>query len=174
MNGLYAANGLIVPLPPNMLDFASSSAFFENCGAICSTIEQYEEKTLDLDFVKVVPTRCPVIADSLVNTGDNELERTEKRQSIKILNCMIDTFGDCVSNSLLLSSEAIREASKDFETVYERDNWEASRQTVRRCLSSVNAVCGEIERDIFNALDKRYEEWAQEQGVDSEAACETV
>jgi len=150
MNGIYASDGLVVPVPPSMIDFSSSSAFFDNCADFVQTIQNHDDKQIQNDFVRIVPTKCPVFSETI---GDSE----DKRQSIMILNDMIRVWGKMVTNSVLLSSEAIREASKTFQSVYEKSDWQASRQTVRRCISSINSVCAEIEGLIYSSMCRNLE-----------------
>jgi chromosome partitioning protein len=155
MNGIYACDGLVVPVPPSMIDFSSSSAFFDNCADFVQTIQKHDDKLIENDFVRVVPTKCPVFTD--LSSGDKE----DRRQSMMILNDMMKVWGPLVTESVLLSSEAIREASKTFQTVYEKGDWQATRQTVRRCLSSLNSVCGELEGLIYKSMCRSLEQLEQ-------------
>lgn len=154
MNAIYASNGLIVPSPPNMLDFASASSFYQNLADITEFVEETEGRSLDLDFVQVLPTRCPIANDGIVDREDVK----QVTQSSTIINYMMDAFGDHLFHTMMLNSEAIRNATKEFKTVYEMEDWTVARQTVRRCLDSMNSLNSEIERLVYAALSARYDE----------------
>jgi len=50
-NALYAADGIVVPVPPAMMDFASASLFFSLLGDIIGVIDQNEGGGKVFDFL---------------------------------------------------------------------------------------------------------------------------
>jgi chromosome partitioning protein len=128
---MRAANALLVPIPPTVIDFASTTSFF---AMLHETIETLEARQLpiDLRWLKLLVTR----ADE------------QKSMQRELLGLMRGLFGDSLLRTVLKDSAEIDNASARLMTVYELEGPVTSRETYQRCLTYLNAVNAEIETEI--------------------------
>ena len=128
---MRAANALLVPVPPTVIDFASTTSFF---AMLHETIETLEARQLpiDLRWLKLLVTR----ADE------------QKSMQRELLGLMRSLFGDSLLRTVLKDSAEIDNASARLMTVYELEGPVTSRETYQRCLTYLNAVNAEIETEV--------------------------
>lgn len=128
---MRAANALLVPIPPTVIDFASTASFF---AMLHETIETLEARQLpiDLRWLRLLVTR----ADE------------QKSMQRELLGLMRNLFGDLMLRTVLKDSAEIDNASARLMTVYELEGPVTSRETYQRCLTYLNAVNTEIETQI--------------------------
>jgi chromosome partitioning protein len=128
---MRAANALLVPIPPTVIDFASTTSFF---AMLHETIETLAERELmiDLRWLRLLVTR----ADE------------QKSMQRELLGLMRNLFGDLLLRTVLKDSAEIDNASARLMTVYELEGPVTSRETYQRCLTYLNAVNMEIETQI--------------------------
>ena len=169
MAALFACDGVIMPLPPGMLDLASASSFTKMISDVGSMVEDGEREILglsedqssySLDFVKVLPTRVDnqqkKSTTKVKSKGKKRDASIDNQDIVKILIRKI--FGDHVLKSEILSSEAIRSAHTELKTVYEEEPGEFNRETYKRCINSLNSAFVEIEGLIHEAQETRLKE----------------
>jgi chromosome partitioning protein len=128
---MRAANALLVPIPPTVIDFASTTSFF---AMLHETIQTLEERQLpmDLRWLRLVVAR----ADE------------QKSMQRELLGLMRNLFGDLLLRTVLKDSAEIDNASARLMTVYELENPVTSRETYQRCMTYLNGVNAEIETQI--------------------------
>jgi chromosome partitioning protein len=128
---MRAANALLVPVPPTVIDFASTTSFF---AMLHETIQTLEERQLpiDLRWLRLVIAR----ADE------------QKSMQRELLGLMRNLFGDLLLRTVLKDSAEIDNASARLMTVYELENPVTSRETYQRCMTYLNGVNAEIETQI--------------------------
>ena len=128
---MRAANALLVPIPPTVIDFASTTSFF---AMLHETIETLAARQLpiDLHWLRLLVTR----ADE------------QKSMQRELLGLMRNLFGDLMLRTVLKDSAEIDNASARLMTVYELDGPVTSRETYLRCLTYLNGVNAEIETQI--------------------------
>jgi len=128
---MRAANALLVPIPPTVIDFASTVSFF---AMLHETIETLEERQLpiDLRWLRLLVTR----ADE------------QKSMQRELIGLMRSLFGDLLLRTVLKDSAEIDNASARLMTVYELEGPVTSRETYQRCLTYLNGVNAEIETQI--------------------------
>ncbi|MBK1736112.1 hypothetical protein CKO15_12695 [Halorhodospira abdelmalekii] len=56
-NAVYASDGLVVPIPPEALDYASSVQYFATLGAMCNQFPKIVGRTKTFDFVRILCSR---------------------------------------------------------------------------------------------------------------------
>ncbi|TNC80083.1 MAG: hypothetical protein C9356_15610 [Oleiphilus sp.] len=156
INGVYASDSLIVPMPPDMLDFTSATSFFLQLADIARTLVAYDE-SFDMDFVKMVLTKSPGLgkgsAEELLNGADKGAHKNAK--TLKAL--MATAFGGGLLQNEYLFSEAFKEASTNFRSVLELEpgDMKCTSQTLQRALDSVRSVHDEIESLIQDVFENR-------------------
>ncbi|WP_068090665.1 AAA family ATPase [Novosphingobium rosa] len=128
---LRAANALIVPVPPTVMDFSSTAAFL---AMLDETIEQLAEMDLapELQFLRFVGSK---------------VDETKSMQK-ELLNLMRTLFGHAMVRTPLKDSAEIDNATARLMTVYELDGPATSSAVRNRCLAYLEGVNQEIEVDI--------------------------
>lgn len=128
---LRAANALIVPVPPTVMDFSSTAAFL---AMLDETIETLSENDLapTLRFLRFVASKVD----------------ENKSMQKELLNLMRTLFGHAMIRTPLKDSAEIDNATARLMTVYELDGPVTSNSVRNRCLAYLDGVNAEIEIDI--------------------------
>ena len=128
---MRAANALIVPIPPTVIDFTSTTSFL---AMLYETMQTLQERGLpiELRWMRLLATR----ADE------------QKSMQRELLGLMRNLFGDTLLRPVLKDSAEIDNASARLMTVYELERPVTSRETYHRCLTYLNGVNAEIETQI--------------------------
>jgi chromosome partitioning protein len=133
INALFAATGVIVPVPPSMTGFASSGQFFRTCSQVLDWVGEIDPKGEEVDFVRILVAR------------HNVTDPTQKR----IIHLMGAHFGDMVLQNPMAVTTALDGVRN--RSYYEIDDQPGTRQSYLRGLAAVNAVNAEIEGLILKA-----------------------
>jgi chromosome partitioning protein len=128
---MRAANALLIPVPPTVVDFTSTTSFL---AMLYESIGVLEERGLpiDLHWIRFLATR----ADE------------QKSMQRELLQVMRNLFGESMLRSVLRDSAEIDNASARMMSVYELEQPVTSRETYLRCITYLNAVNAEIETQI--------------------------
>jgi chromosome partitioning protein len=144
---MRAANALLVPVPPTVVDFTSTTTFL---AMLYETMLALEERGLpiDLRWMRLVATR------------------TDEQKSIQreLLGLMRNLFGDRMLRTVLKDSAEIDNASARLMTVYELQQPVTSRETYQRCLTYLNGVNAEVETQIRLTWPS-HAKWLRAEGV---------
>lgn len=125
---MRAANALLVPVPPTVTDFTSTTTFL---AMLHETMAVLEDRGLpiDLQWMRVLATR----ADE------------QKSMQRELLGMMRNLFGETMLRTVLKDSAEIDNASARLMTVYDLEMPVTSRETYQRCLTYLNGVNAEVE-----------------------------
>jgi len=128
---LRAANALVVPVPPTVMDFSSTAAFLS---MLDETIEQLAERGMapELQFLRFVGSKVD----------------ENKSMQKELLQLMRTLFGHAMVRTPLKDSAEIDNATARLMTVYELDGPATSSAVRNRCLGYLDGVNAEIEIDI--------------------------
>jgi chromosome partitioning protein len=126
MNALFAASGLLVPLTPAMMDFASAALFLRMLTSNLDVINQYEGREKNFDFVRILLSKFEPN-----NKVHQQIERWVRK----------GFPGAVVAKNLALSA-ALR-TGPDMQTAYE--SFVGDRRTLRRAMEFLDDVNEEIE-----------------------------
>jgi chromosome partitioning protein len=132
---LSAANALIVPMPPSIVDFSSTASFLDMLHMTMRSLEAMTSKRPVYDFVKLVASK----ADE------------SKSMHREILAMSAELFGSSMLSATLRDSAEVDNAISRLRTVYELERPITSHSVHRRCLRQFDAVNDEIEREIKRA-----------------------
>lgn len=128
---MRAANALLVPVPPTVVDFASTTSFLamlhESMGVLAE-----RGLPIELQWMRFVATR----ADE------------QKSMQRELLQVMRNLFGESMLRAVLRDSAEIDNASARMMSVYELEQPVTSRETYQRCLTHLNAVNAEVETQV--------------------------
>ena len=125
---LRAANALLIPAPPNNIDFGSTAHFLKMMGATLSEIARHGGAR-DYSFVKILATKM----------------NDQKSAHVAIKRMMDAVFPSDMLMSTLKDSAEIDNATANLETVYEMTGPGTRSETHRRCRAYLDAVGREVE-----------------------------
>lgn len=142
VNMLWAADGLLMPLPPEGLDLASSSQYWNMVTELMSELDynRPENERKKFDFVGVLPTKVEgtpraVAALSWINKGYEDL----------VLSCQIP------------SSEVVTVGGTEFRTVYDITKYVGSNKTYQRARDAFDELVKQIDLKARSTLWTRYQ-----------------
>jgi chromosome partitioning protein len=128
-NALYAADGIIVPVPPAMMDFASASLFFSLLGDIQKVIDENEGGEKVFDFLGLLISRYE--PGNFVHQTIHDWVRAAFQQRV-----LFHTMG----------TSTVLRMGPEIQTAYEIGAYQGDRRTLSRALEYLDGVNGEIER----------------------------
>ena len=142
---MRAANALMIPTPPTVMDFASTTSFL---AMLYETISTLNEAGLPvaLSWIKMVASRTD----------------EQKSMQREILGLMRNLYGDAMLRSVLRDSAEIDNATARLMSVYELEQPVTSRETHNRALTHLNGVNSEIEIEIRKTWPSHAERLAKE------------
>lgn len=128
---LRAANALVVPVPPTVMDFSSTASFL---AMLDETLAELASRDLapELNFLRVVASK----ADE------------NKSMHRELMALMRQVFGLSMIRTPLKDSAEIDNVTARLMTVYEQDSPMTSKAVRDRCLTYLNGVNEEILLDI--------------------------
>lgn len=113
VNAMIAADGLLMPCPPDALDFASSVQFWGIFSELVETLPNAMEKSYD--FISIVYTKV----------HSNEISRLVK-------TWMQQAYGTHINGIEIPDSTAARTASAQLKTIYDLSKPDGSPEAYRR------------------------------------------
>lgn len=134
INSLFAANGIIMPLPPETLDFASSAQFWDLFSQLTRDLLQQRGSTKEFDFIDVLLSRV-----SKSTTTDAVRQWISMTYKEKVLPLEIPR----TATTSLKSAE--------FGTVYDANPEDAKDRTYKRARDAYDEFVQHIERQIGTA-----------------------
>ena len=133
INALMAANGIIMPMPPSAMDFASSAQFWSLFTDICNSL-----------FVKTGDNKKYNFIDILLSRVDNSAS-----VSAAVRNWIISTYGSKVLPVEIPKTSIISTSAAQFGTVYDIDSSSVQAKTLKRARDAYDSFVEHIE---FQAL----------------------
>jgi chromosome partitioning protein len=132
INAFMASNGIIMPLPPNALDFASASQFWNLFSDLATQLLTNRGLTKEFDFIHVLLARVDA-ADSATQIVRQWIGQTyaEKVLPVEIPKTAVSGV-----------------ASAEFGTVYDVSRYDGSAKTFKRALDAYDAFVGYIEESV--------------------------
>lgn len=123
INAIYAANALLIPIPPDMVDFSSTIQYFGMLKDVYSRLPPKE-----YHFVKILISKYDLSDPSQLVTG--------------ILHQL---YGDNVLVSKMPLSGAVKKAGAKMKTIFEIEQYEGSKKTLDRAQEAAHEIYLEIE-----------------------------
>jgi|AntRauTorcE11898_2_1112593.scaffolds.fasta_scaffold01104_6 chromosome partitioning protein len=142
-NAIYAADGVIVPVQANMLDFTSCSQFLRLLSETVSDFEGISGSSKKWQFLRFLVTRF----------GGTDSEQA-------IVEWMQTIFGERTIRYPLSNTGAIQAAGPEMVSIYEADprhpdpDRRIDRRTYKRALNILNPAMGEISDTVRDAEQK--------------------
>src|SRR3984957_1684971 len=138
-NAMFAADGLLITLPPAMIDLQSSSLFFELVAEIMEAFDRAEASPKTYDFASVLLTRV----------------RPNDGTHAQISKWIRQFFPQETCTHTMVQSAALEKVGPELLTLYEVAEYDGDRRTLERAIEAMNSANGEIELLIRHALQVR-------------------
>lgn len=153
-NMIFSADGIIMPIPPNSVDFASSTQFWRLVyqmfeGILGSTADGVEKPSLDgipavrdktFDFISVVPSRVKA-----------------KEMSTLITGWMAKAFGEHLTTISIPESAAVDNFSFGLMTVYDQTKAIGSNAAFRKYKDRMDELVDHVDLQLIRAWGQDWE-----------------
>jgi len=139
INAMLAADGLIIPVPPNNLDFISSSQFFNLFNDVAKGLITDRNKTKEFDFVNILLSRVDY----------NSASSSAVREWIG------GAYGDKLLPVEIPETSATKGASASFGTIYDIAPSEINSKTYRRAFDAYERFVELVEGQILVAWERQ-------------------
>ena len=128
---LRAANALIIPVPPTVMDFSSTASFLTMLDETLNTLAS-RDMAPDLNFVRIVASKVD----------------ENKSMQKELIALMRQVFGMAMIRTPMKDSAEIDNVTARLMTVYEMNTPMTSKAVRDRCLTYLNGVNEEILLDV--------------------------
>lgn len=132
INALMAADGVIMPLPPSALDFASSAQFWDLFSDLCNQLIRSRGKNKSFEFIDVLLSR---------------VEASDAASSV-VRQWVLEGYGDKVLPIEIPKTAVAATASAEFGTVYDLPRGSVSSKTFVRARDAYDRMCELVEQQI--------------------------
>ena len=139
INALMASNGIVMPLPPNALDYASASQFWNLFSDLSNEMLTKRGLEKEFDFIHVLLSRV----DASEATSD--IVRTWIQATYKEKVLPVEIPKTVVTSS----------ASAEFATVYDIQKYDGNAKTFKRARDAYDQFVGYVESSIRAAWKKQ-------------------
>lgn len=141
INGLWAADGIVVPIPPSGLDFASSAQFWSLLADLGGNLDQQDPTGARkaFDFLHVLLSR--------VDQADAASPAV--RQWIQA------TYGEFVLPVEIPKTTVTSSKSAEFATAYDVQRYDGSAKTYKRAVDAYDRFVDLIEESVVEAWRSR-------------------
>lgn len=135
INAFMAADGLIVPLPPNALDYASSAQFWSLFSDLASNLVETAGLTKTYDFIHVLLSRVDVsdVATSVVQSWISA------------------TYAEKVLPVEIPKTTVTSASSAEFGTVYDISKYDGNLKTYKRARDAYDRFVELVEQSVITA-----------------------
>lgn len=132
INALMAADGVIMPLPPSALDFASSAQFWDLFSDLCNGLIRSRGKNKSFEFIDVLLSR---------------VEASDAASSV-VRQWVLEGYGDKVLPIEIPKTAVAATASAEFGTVYDLPRGSVNSKTFARARDAYDRMCELVEQQI--------------------------
>ena len=132
INAFMAADGLIVPLPPNALDFASSAQFWSLFSDLASNLVESAGLTKTFDFIHVLLSR---------------VDASDAASSV-VRSWIASTYAEKLLPVEIPKTAVTSASSAEFGTVYDISKYDGNLKTYKRARDAYDRVADLIEQAI--------------------------
>lgn len=137
---LQAANSMVIPVPPSLVDFASTVSFIDMAKTTMKQLEELAGRGRPVyNFIRLVGSRVD----------------ESKSMHREVLSMMRQVFGGSMSSSVMVTSAEIDNASSRMKTVFELEKPVTSHEVYNRCMRHLTEVCFDIESDVLRTWASR-------------------
>lgn len=139
INAFMAADGILVPVPPSALDFASSAQFWGLFADLGSNLDQASQHGKTFEFLHVLLSRV----------DQSDVASPAVRQWIQA------TYGEYLLPVEVPKTTVTSSKAAEFGTVYDIQKYEGSAKTYKRAADAYDRVVDLVEQSIVQAWRNR-------------------
>jgi chromosome partitioning protein len=132
INGLMAANAMVMPLVPESLDFISGTQFWGLFADLCRTFESLEPNKV-FDFVSVLLSK--------VDNGPTSAAPIVRSWSQR-------AYGDWLLPIEIPASSVVGSEALEFATIFDIESWAGSKKTLDRFRDPFEAFCRLVDDEF--------------------------
>ncbi|MDO8279569.1 MAG: AAA family ATPase [Burkholderiaceae bacterium] len=132
INALWAADGIIVPVPPSGLDFASSAQFWSLLSELGNSLDSKAAVPKEFSFLHVLLSR--------VDSGDSAMP--------VVRNWIQATYGQYVLPIEIPKTSVTANKAAEFATVYDVQKYDGSAKTLKRASEAYDAFVELVEQSL--------------------------
>lgn len=132
INALMAADGVLMPLPPSALDFASSAQFWDLFSDLCNQLVRSRGQDKHFEFIDVLLSR---------------VESSDAASSV-VRQWILEAYGDKVLPIEIPKTAVTATAAAEFGTVFDLPKGSMSAKTFSRARDAYDRMCELIEQQI--------------------------
>jgi chromosome partitioning protein len=132
INAFMAADGLLMPLPPNALDFASSAQFWSLFSDLASNLVESSGLSKTFEFIHVLLSR--------VDTSD--------AASSVVRSWIAATYGEKLLPIEIPKTSVASATAAEFGTVYDIGKYDGAAKTYKRARDAYDRVTDLVEQSI--------------------------
>lgn len=132
INALMAADGVLMPLPPSALDFASSAQFWDLFSDLCNELVRSRGRDKVFEFIDVLLSR---------------VESSDAASSV-VRQWVIEGYGEKVLPIEIPKTSVTATAAAEFGTVYDLPRGAMHSKTLGRARDAYDRMCELIEQQI--------------------------
>ncbi|MCP1118545.1 AAA family ATPase [Robbsia andropogonis] len=133
LNAFYAADGLVMPMPPRGMDFASSSQFWTLFSGLATTIAEQTGSQKTWKFIDVL--LC-------MTEGKGNVNESVVREWIKV------AYGDKLMTCEIPKTVVTSSSGTKFSTVYDIEKYVGSAKTYENARVAYDAAVEQLESQI--------------------------
>lgn len=135
INALMAADGMVVPMPPNALDFASSAQFWNLFSDLAASIEESRGIRKEYDFIHVLLSK---------------VDKTDGAMPF-VRSLITATYAEKVLPVEIPKTNVTTTSAAEFRTVYDLSKYEGSYKTYERAREAYDRFVELTEESIAQA-----------------------
>jgi len=132
INALMAADGVIMPLPPSALDFASSAQFWDLFSDLCNQLIRSRGQDKTFEFIDVLLSR---------------VEASDAASSV-VRQWVLEGYTEKVLPIEIPKTSVTATASAEFGTVYDLPRGAMNAKTFARARDAYDRMCELVEQQI--------------------------
>ena len=132
INALMAADGVIMPVPPSALDFASSAQFWDLFSDLCNQLIRARGQDKTFEFIDVLLSR---------------VESSDAASSV-VRQWVIEAYGDKVLPIEIPKTAVTSSASAEFGTVYDVPKGSMNAKTFSRARDAYDRMVELVEQQV--------------------------
>jgi chromosome partitioning protein len=141
INAFMASNGIVMPLPPNALDFASASQFWSLFSDLTTELLTKRGLNKDFDFISILLSR--------VDSADST--------SAIVRQWIQQTYADKVLPVEIPKTAVTSTTSAEFGTLYDISKYDGNAKTFKRARDAYDMFVGYVEVSIQAVWQKQVE-----------------
>jgi chromosome partitioning protein len=139
INAFMASNGIVMPLPPNALDFASAGQFWSLFSDLTSQLLAQGGASKEFDFISILLSR--------VDSADSTAAIV--RQWIQ------STYADKVLPVEIPKTAVTATASAEFGTAYDVGRYDGNAKTFKRARDAYDLFVSYVEESVRSVWRKQ-------------------